>query len=71
MVCVGVVGKRIDADTATRHEISRYLQVFGIHQFYQILHDDVHAVLMEIAVIAKREEIEFETLALHHPLGGI
>ena len=65
-----VVGERVDADTASRHKPPGDLQILGIHQFDEILHDDVHAVLVKVPMITEGEEIEFETLALHHPLAG-
>ena len=32
VVSVGVIGKRIDADTAAGHEIAGNLQILGIHE---------------------------------------
>ena len=68
VILIGVVGKGIDADAATGEEVARHLQVLGIHQAHEVLHDNVDTVLMEIAVVAEREEVELERLALHHPL---
>ena len=59
-----VVGVWIDADAATGREEADDLDVLGIHESDEILHDDVHAVFMEIAVVAEREEIQFQTLRL-------
>ena len=67
VIGVGVIGKRIDADAAAGHEPACYLQIFGIHERHQIFHDNIDAVLMKIAVVAEREEVELEALALHHP----
>ena len=61
-----VVGVGIDGDAPTWGEETGNLDVFGIHQFDEVLHDDVYAVLVEIAVVAETEEIKFQTLALHH-----
>ena len=66
MVGVTVVGKGLDGDAASGVEQADDLQVLGIHQLDQVLHDDVHAVLVEIAMVAEAEEIELEALALHH-----
>ena len=63
---VAVVGERLDGDATTGVEQADDLQIFGVHQLDQVLHDDVDAVLMEIAVVAEAEEIEFQALALHH-----
>ena len=65
---VGVVGEGVDADAASGGEDTRYLEVFGVHQFDQVFHDDVDAVFVEVAVVAEREKVEFERLGLHHLL---
>ena len=65
-----VVGVGIDADAATRQEESQHLDVLGIHQANEVFHDDVDAVLVEIAVIAEGEEVELEALRLYHALIG-
>ena len=67
---VAVVGEGFDRDTTTRVEQPDDLKVFGIHQFHQILHDDVDAILVEVTMVAEAEEIEFEALALHHQRTG-
>jgi hypothetical protein len=61
-----VVGVRIDGDAATRGKEACDLDVFGIHQFDEVLHDDVYAVLVEVSVVSEAEKIELETLALDH-----
>ena len=66
MLGITVVGERFDGNTTTGIEQSNDLQIFGIHQFDQILHDDIHAIFMEVTVVAEAEEIEFQALALHH-----
>ena len=66
MFGVAIVGERLDGDTPTGIEQADDFQIFGIHQLDQILHDDVHAVLVEVAMVAEAEEVEFEALALHH-----
>ena len=72
ILCAGlaIVGEGIDADAATRNENARYLDVFGLHQADEVFHDNVDAILVEAAMIAETEEVEFETLALHHSLVG-
>ncbi len=67
VLVVGIGGERQDADAAAWIEDARHLDVAGIHQFDQVLHNDVHAVLMEIAVVAEREQVQLERLGLHHP----
>ena len=66
MFGIAVIGERFDGDAATGVEQSNDLQIFRIHQFDQIFHDDVHAVFMKVAMVAKAEEVEFQALALHH-----
>ena len=65
---VGIVGEGVDADAASWGEDAGYLKILRIHQSDQVFHDDVHAVFVEIAVIAERKEIELERLGLHHLL---
>lgn len=61
-----VVAIRIDRDAAARSELAPYLDVARVHQFDQVVHDDVHAILVEIAVIAEAEQVQLERLALYH-----
>lgn len=67
MLRIGIVGKGIDADAAAGHEVTGDLEVFGIHEADQVLHDDIDAILVEIAVVAEGKEVELEALALDHP----
>ena len=66
MFSIAVVRERFDGDAATRIEQPDDLQILRIHQLDQVFHNDIHAVLMEVAVVAEAEEVELETLALHH-----
>ena len=61
-----IVSVWIDADTATWGEDTRHLNIFRIHETDKVLHNDIDAILMEVAMITEREEIEFQALALHH-----
>lgn len=61
-----VVGVRVDGDAATWGEEAGDLDVFGIHQFDEVFHDDVYAVLVEVSVVSEAEKIELEALALDH-----
>ena len=65
---VGIVGEGVDTDAATGGEDPRYLKVLRVHQFDQVFHDDVDTIFVEIAVVAEREEVEFERLRLYHLL---
>ena len=66
MLGITIVGEGFDGDAATRIEQADDLQIFGIHQLDQILHNDVDTVLVEVAMVAEAEEIKLEALALHH-----
>ena len=59
---LSVIGIRIDGDSATRSKQTDDLNILGLHQFHQVLHDSVHTVLMEIPVVTEGEEIEFQAL---------
>ena len=66
MFGIAVIGEGLDGNTASRIEQADNLQILGIHQLDQVFHNDIHAILMEVAVVAETEEIEFQALALHH-----
>lgn len=66
---LSIVGKRPDADASARRKQSGDLDVFGLHEGDEVLHDDVYAVFVEVAVVAKTEKIEFQALAFNHSLG--
>ena len=68
MVGVAIVGEGIYGDAAARGEHSDNFKIARVHELHQIFHDDVHAVLVEIAVVAETEQIQFQALALHHVL---
>ena len=63
-----VVGVWIDADTSTRSEDACNLDVLRIHKTYEIFHNLIDAILVEVAMITEREKIELEALALNHTL---
>ena len=66
VVGIAPVGKRQDGDAAAWIEVADDLDILGIHEGNQILHDDVDAILMKVAVVAEAEQIELEALALDH-----
>ena len=61
-----VVGVGVDGDAATWGKETGNLDVFGIHQFDEVFHDDVYAVLVEVSVVSEAEKIELEALAFNH-----
>lgn len=52
---LAVVAIRVNRDTAARSKFAPNLDIFRFHELNQILHDDIDAVLMEIAMIAEAE----------------
>ena len=48
-----VVGVGMDGNAAARREFTPDLDILRIHELDEVLHDDVHAILVEIAVIAE------------------
>ena len=65
-----VVGIRIDADASAWGKDSRDLDVLGVHQLDEILHDGVDAVFVEIAMVTEGEQVKLERFALHHAAVG-
>ena len=67
-----IVGIGVNADASTRGKESCNFDVFRVHQADEVFHDDVHAVFVEVAVVAKAEEIEFQAFAFDHaPVGQV
>ena len=65
-----VVGVRVDADAAARGEQARHLDVLRVHEADEVFHDDVHAVFVEVAVVAETKQVEFQAFAFHHAAVG-
>ncbi len=61
-----VVTVWINGDASAGSELAPYLDVARIHELDEILHDDIHAVLMEVSVVAEAEEVQLQGLGLHH-----
>lgn len=38
------IGKRMDSDAAARCEFTAYFDVFRIHQFNQVIHNDIDSL---------------------------
>ena len=68
MVVIGVVGEGVDANTSAGHKDTGHFKVAWVHETDEILHDDVDAVLVEVAVVAEGEQVQFERFALDHSL---
>ena len=65
-----VVGVGMYGDAATGCEDTLHFQIAWVHQPHEVFHNRVHAVLVEVAVVAEREQIQFQALAFHHPAVG-
>lgn len=63
-----VVAVRVDGESAAWEEFAPYFDIAWMEKLDEVIHDDIHAVLMEIAVIAEAEKIELQGLAFHHVL---
>ena len=61
-----IVAEGKDANPSSGGKVPEDLDVARVHQLDQILHDDIHTVLVEGTVIAEAEEVELEALALDH-----
>ena len=51
---------------STRCEETCHLDILRIHKLHEVFHNDVHAVLVEVAMITEAEKVELQALALHH-----
>jgi len=63
---LAVIAVGIDAQTSTWEELAPDFDVFRVHQFDEILHDDVDTIFVKTSVIAEAEKIQLQTLAFHH-----
>ena len=57
MAGIAIVGKRHNRNPATRHEDTANFDIARMHQRHKVFHNDIDAVFMEIAMVAKAEEI--------------
>ena len=65
MVAVG-----IDGEAAAGEEFAPDFDVSGMEEVDQVVHDDIYAVFMEVAVIAEAEEVELQGFAFYHEISG-
>ena len=65
-----VVAVRVDGEPAAGEKFAPYFDIAGMEKLDEVTHDDIHAVLVEIAVIAEAEKIELQGLAFYHVLIG-
>ena len=64
------VHERVDGDAAARSELAVDLHVLRLQQPEEVVVDQVHHVLVEIAAVAEAEEVELERLRLDEFLCG-
>lgn len=63
---LAVVRIRVNGDAAARCEFAPYFNEAGVHQLDQIVHDDIHTILVEITMVAEAEQVQLERFALDH-----
>lgn len=66
VVFVAVIGKWNDGYAAARCKQPGDLDVLGVHQAAQVLHNDIDAIFVKITVVAERKQVELQALALDH-----
>ena len=62
-----IVGIGVDGNASTGGEKAHHLNIARLHKPHKVFHDDIDTILVEIAMVAEREEIELQAFALHHP----
>ena len=67
---LAVIAIRVDAQSATWQKFSPHLDVFRLHQFNQVFHDDVNAIFVKSAVVAETEEVQLQAFAFNQFLVG-
>ncbi len=65
-----VVAVGVDGEAAAGEEFAPDFDVAGMEEVDQVIHDDIDAVFMEVAVIAEAEEVEFQGFAFYHEISG-
>lgn len=61
-----IVRIRVNGDAAARCEFAPYFNEARVHQLDQVVHDDIHTILVEITMVAEAEQVQLERFALHH-----
>ena len=61
-----IIGVRIYGNSTARSEDSCHLNILRIHQFDKVFHNLIHAIFVEISMIAETEKIKLQAFALHH-----
>lgn len=63
-----VVAIGVNGNSSAGREFSPDLDILGIHKLDKVFHNDVHAVLVEVPVVAEAVQIKLQGLAFHHSL---
>ena len=64
-----IIGIGPNANATSGRKDARHLNIFGVHELYEIFHDDIHTVFVKVAMVTETKEIELQALALYHALG--
>lgn len=67
---LSIVGIRMNADTAAGNKEPHHFDIAGLHKDNEVVEDNIDAVLVEVAMVAEREEVELEAFAFHHTAVG-
>lgn len=54
------VAVRIDGNAAARGEFAPHFDIARFHDFNQIVHNDVDAIFVKVAMIAEAEQIQLQ-----------
>ena len=63
-----VIAVGVDREASAGEEFAPDFDVPGLEEVDQVVHDDIDAVFMEVAVIAEAEEVEFQGFAFYHEI---
>ena len=57
-----IVAVRVNGNAPSGSKLTPHLNVLGVHKLDKVLHNDINAVLVEIAVITEAVQIKFQRL---------
>ena len=64
------VRKRVNGNASARVKQSAHFDVAWLHKRNKIVHNNVRDIFVEIAVVAKREQVQLQRFAFDHALIG-
>ena len=62
-----VVAVWVNGNTAAWCKFAPHFDIFWIHEFDKIFHNDIDTVFVKIPMIAETEQIQFQRLTFYHP----